>query len=214
MNCHSLNLKSSLPARVSALAGLFICLLALPAQAKATQEQMKFWITDPHTGESVQAVIEVPDKSLWNTKRITDYQDSLYVNAEPPIGVLMIDDVDIEIPIYNGADDLNLNRGVGRIKGMARLNEETGNLGIAGHRDGIFRGLKDIQVGDEIEVQTPEGLETYAVSSITIVPKADISVLSPTEDKTLTLVTCYPFYHVGHAPKRFIVKATHAPPQP
>lgn len=169
---------------------------------------MTFWIEDPYSGKSVQATIDVPDKSLWNAKRVKGYQESLYVNAAAPLGILTIKDVDIEIPIYNGTDDLNLNRGVGRIKGMARMYDETGNLGIAGHRDGIFRGLKDIEVGDEIEVQTPNGLETYAVSSITIVPKNDISVLAATDDKTLTLVTCYPFYHIGNAPKRYIVKAT------
>ena len=99
---------------------------------------------------------------------------------------------------------------MGRIKGTARPNED-GNLGISGHRDGFFRVLKDIQNGDEILLHTPEGVETYSVSSITIVPKDDVSVLDPTEDKTLTVVTCYPFYFVGHAPKRYIVKAHPVP---
>ena len=83
------------------------------------------------------------------------------VNAAPPIGVMKIDDLNIEIPIYNGTEELNLNRGVGRIKGMARMNDESGNLGIAGHRDGIFRPLKDIQLGDDIIVETPLRTETY-----------------------------------------------------
>jgi sortase A len=110
------------------------------------------------------------------------------------------------MPIYNGSEDLNLDRGVGRIKGMAWLGE-TGNLGIAGHRDGVFRGLKDIEKGDEIEVLSVFGVEKYEVSSINIVDISDVSVLEPTPVKTLTLVTCYPFYHVGHAPQRYIVTA-------
>lgn len=208
MNSHQLKFKPGLPVRATALAGLVLGLLTCQVHAQTAQDQMTFWIEDPYSGKSVQATIDVPDKSLWNAKRVKDYQDSLYVNAAAPVGILTIQDVDIEIPIYNGTEDLNLNRGVGRIKGMARMYDESGNLGIAGHRDGIFRGLKDIEVGDEIEVLTPGGLETYAVSSITIVPKNDISVLDPTDDKTLTLVTCYPFYHIGNAPKRYIVKAT------
>jgi LPXTG-site transpeptidase (sortase) family protein len=168
--------------------------------------QVSFWIEDPNTHQSIKAHTDVPDMTLWNAQRIKDYQDSLMVNGEPPIGVMTIGDVNIQIPIYDGSEDLNLNRGVGRIKGMAWL-DETGNLGIAGHRDGIFRALKDIEKGDEIEVLSVYGVENYEVSSITIVDKNDLSVLDPTPDKTLTLVTCYPFYHIGHAPQRYIVTA-------
>jgi LPXTG-site transpeptidase (sortase) family protein len=172
--------------------------------------QTALWIQDPYSGDNVLAHVGEPDKVLWNATRITDYEDSLKVDMAPALGILTIEKLDIQIPIFNGTEDLPLNRGVGRIKGMAKM-DEVGNLGIAGHRDGIFRGLKDIQMGDDIEIQTTRGVENYAVSSITIVPKDDISILSPTEDKTLTLVTCYPFYFVGHAPKRYIVKATAKP---
>lgn len=187
---------------------LSIASIQIQADSSTQEQKMFFWIEDPYTRQSIETSIGVPDKSLWNAKRITEYQDSLMVNADPPIGVMRIEEVAIEIPIYNGTNDLNLNRGIGRIKGMARINDETGNLGIAGHRDGIFRGLKDLQLGDDIVVETTQGAQTYAVSSITIIPKTDVSVLAPTADKTLTLVTCYPFYFVGNAPKRYIVKAT------
>ena len=169
--------------------------------------QTALWIQDPYSGDNVLAHVGEPDKVLWNATRITDYEDSLKVDMAPALGILTIEKLDIQIPIFNGTEDLPLNRGVGRIKGMAKM-DEVGNLGIAGHRDGIFRGLKDIQTGDDIEIQTTRGVENYTVSSITIVPKNDISILAPTEDKTLTLVTCYPFYFVGHAPKRYIVKAS------
>ena len=90
------------------------------------------------------------------------------------------------------------------------VEEEYGgsNLGIAGHRDGFFRPLKDIALGDVMTLQTTRGTESFKVSSIDIVDPSDVSVLAPTETSTITLVTCYPFYYVGHAPKRFIVKAT------
>ncbi len=113
-------------------------------------QQAAFWIEDPHAHKSIKAQTGYPDTSLWNAQRIKDYEDSLLVNGDPPIGVLTIADIKVQIPIYNGSEDLNLDRGVGRIKGMAWLGE-TGNLGIAGHRDGVFRGLKDIQKGAEIE---------------------------------------------------------------
>jgi len=165
------------------------------------------WIQDPYTSDSVLTSVPEPDTSLWNAARITDYEDSLKVNTAPPLGILTISKLNIQVPIYNGTEEFILNRGAGRIKGMAKMDED-GNLGISAHRDGFFRGLKDIEVGDDIQIQTTRGVENYAVSAVNIVPKTDVSVLEPTTEKTLTLVTCYPFYFVGHAPKRYIVTAT------
>ena len=97
--------------------------------------------------------------------------------------------------------------GVGRIEGTASLGEN-GNVGIAGHRDGFFRGLKDIGPGDTIEMVTPKVKETYVVDHVVIVDPSDVSVLRPRLHPSLTLVTCYPFYFVGSAPKRYIVQAS------
>ena len=176
----------------------------IPSQAPGLNP---VWIQDPYTSDNVLTYVSEPDQSLWNAKRITDYEESLKVNAAPPLGIFTIKKLNIQVPIYNGTDEFNLNRGAGRIKGMAKM-DEVGNLGISGHRDGFFRGLKDIQVGDDIEIQTTRGVESYAVTSITIIPKSDISIMAPTTEKTLTIVTCYPFYFVGNAPKRYIVKAS------
>ena len=165
------------------------------------------WIQDPYTSESVLAHVPAPDTSLWNAKRITDYEETLKVKVKPPLGIFTIKKLNIQVPVYNGTSDFYLDRGLGRIKGMAKM-DEVGNLGISGHRDGFFRVLKDIEVGDDIEIQTTRGVKNYEVSSITIIPKSDISPLEPTTDKTLTIVTCYPFYFVGNAPDRYIVKAT------
>jgi sortase A len=148
-----------------------------------------------------------PNQELWADERIREYEESLKVEAGPPLAIMTIDKLDIRVPVFNGTDDLTLNRGVGRIIGTARVGD-VGNLGIAGHRDGFFRGLKDIAVGDHIELKTVHGTVNYEVSSIVIVDPSDVSVLAPTAETTMTLVTCYPFYYVGHAPKRFIVKAT------
>lgn len=178
-----------------------------PAVSSKTEVAVPIWIQDPHTGENVLTYFNEPDQSLWNATRIKDYEESLKVNSAPPLGIFMIEKLNIRVPVYNGSSEYYLNRGVGRIKGMAKM-DEVGNLGLSGHRDGFFRSLKDIELGDEIEIQTTRGVESYEVSSITIIPKSDISILAPTTDKTITIVTCYPFYFVGHAPKRYIVKAT------
>jgi sortase A len=82
-----------------------------------------------------------------------------------------------------------------------------GNVGLAGHRDGFFRGLKDIQPGDEIEVEAIGRIDRYRVERTWIVNPEDVSVLDPTGEPSVTLVTCYPFYFVGSAPQRFIVRA-------
>lgn len=176
----------------------------IEAFQRAVEQRVE--LTDRTTGESLSAMVAAPNQELWAEKRIAEYRESLNVEAEPPLAVMTIDKLGIQVPVYNGADDFNLNRGVARIRGTATI-DEIGNLGIAGHRDGFFRGLKDIDVGDRIVLQTIRGTVNYAVSSITIVDPSDVSVLADTEERTITLVTCYPFYYVGHAPKRYIVKA-------
>jgi sortase A len=178
---------------------------SLVRQAEAKEQHIA--LSSPLPGESIEATVAAPNLELWADQRIRDYQESLQVEADPPLAVMTIAKLDIQVPVYNGTDEFNLTRGVGRIKGTARVGG-AGNLGIAGHRDGFFRGLKDISVGDNIDLLTPAGREIYAVSSVEIVDPADVWVLAPTEEKTITLVTCYPFYYVGHAPKRYIVKAT------
>ena len=146
-----------------------------------------------------------PDYALWSSKRISDYHEGNAQRDDPPLAIMSIASLDLKVPIYNGTDEVNLNRGAGRIKGTAWI-DSPGNLGIAGHRDGFFRVLKDIEVGDSIDMLTHQGNTEFVVSSIVIVDPTDVSVLAPTDDSTITLVTCYPFYFVGHAPKRYIVK--------
>ena len=148
-----------------------------------------------------------PDQTLWSESRKEEFRQARLRSGEQPLAVLTIDHLGITVPVYNGTDEFNLNRGVGRIKGTSWIDSE-GNLGIAGHRDSFFRPLKDIEIGDSIDVQTARGTITYEVSSIEITDPSDVSVLTATQEKTLTLVTCYPFYYVGHAPQRYIVKAT------
>ena len=80
-------------------------------------------------------------------------------------------------------------------------------MGIAGHRDGFFRSLKDAQLGELIEVKTRTGNRTYKITDLAVIEPTETSALMDAYDTSLTLVTCYPFYFVGNAPQRFIVRA-------
>lgn len=147
------------------------------------------------------------DFSLWSEKRIAAYKSLLATKFDKPLAVLSIPRLHLEVPVFDGTDDATLNRGAGRISGTARPGE-SGNVGIAAHRDGFFRGLKDIRVGDQVTLTTPEHSTTYIVDVIDIVTPDNVQVLQPRARPSLTLVTCYPFYFVGDAPRRYIVHAS------
>jgi sortase A len=147
------------------------------------------------------------DTSLWSDKRIRAYNESLRHAFGTPLAVLSIPKIHLEVPVFEGTDDVTLDRGAGRIAGTAHPGQP-GNLGVAGHRDGFFRGLKDVRLGDEIKLALPEGDATYVVDQITIVTPQDVSVLQPRAISSITLVTCFPYYFVGSAPERYIVSAS------
>lgn len=148
-----------------------------------------------------------PDFSLWSNKRIEEYERSIGIYVDTPVAVLRISKVHLEVPVFNGTDDLSLNIGVGHIAGTVPPGEK-GNIGIAGHRDGFFRVLKDIGPGDAIELQGSKRTDTYVVDRIVVVSPDDVSVLRPRSRPSLTLVTCFPFYYIGSAPQRYIVQAS------
>jgi sortase A len=144
---------------------------------------------DARNGEEPQALIRKPS-----------------LHGRTPLGVLEIPGIHLLAPLLEGTDASTLNRGVGRIVGTARPGE-AGNIGIAGHRDSFFRGLKDIKTCHAVVLKTATGIDTYVVDRSEIVSPRDVSVLRTQAAPALTLVTCYPFYFVGKAPKRFVVTA-------
>jgi sortase A len=146
-----------------------------------------------------------PDTSTWSQSRVQAYRASALVAGDPLIGVVAIPDVGLEVPLYSDASELNLNRGAGLIPGMARLGDK-GNVGIAGHRDGYFRLLRNVKVGEIIQVRTAAARYFYQVAALNIVAPTDARLLAPTALPAVTLVTCYPFYFVGNAPQRFVVR--------
>ncbi len=144
--------------------------------------------------------------SMWSAERWRLYQATLGKSGVA-LAVLRIPRLQLEAPVLEGTDEFTLNRGVGIIAGTSHPGQP-GNVSIAGHRDGFFRGLKDISAGDLIELVTTSGTDVYAVDRVRITSPADVGVLLPRTKPSLTLVTCYPFYFVGPAPKRYIVEAS------
>ena len=122
------------------------------------------------------------------------------------MAVLRIPRLRLEVPVLEGTDEWTLDCAIGHIEGTARPEEE-GNVGLAGHRDGFFRVLKDIAEGDVMELALPGRVRRFRVEKVSIVGQDEVQVLAPTTAARLTLVTCYPFYFVGPAPDRFIVRA-------
>jgi sortase A len=130
--------------------------------------------------------------------------------AEGLIGRMTIPRLLLSAVVVEGIDKTTLRRVVGHIPGTA-LPGQAGNVGLAGHRDTLFRPLKDLRIKDEIRLSTLRGDFTYVVQSLRVVEPDNVAVLAPSSENTLTLVTCYPFFFIGAAPKRFIVRARQAP---
>lgn len=151
-----------------------------------------------------------PDLSLWSTVRIKAWEDARLRQAPAALAVLRIPKIRLEVPVLEGTDDWTLNRAVGHIEDTAAPGAN-GNVGIAGHRDGFFRGLKDVGVGDALDLETLTGTQHYLIERIWIVSPEDVDVIGPTPTRAVTLVTCYPFYFVGSAPQRYIVRAVPSP---
>jgi sortase A len=127
--------------------------------------------------------------------------------AEPFKARLTIPRLHLTVMVEDGVGENVLRRAAGHIPHTV-LPGRTGNVGVAAHRDTLFRGLKEIKSKDRIVLSTPTVDYNYEVVSTSIVNPGDVSVLAPSRgQKTLTLVTCYPFEFFGHAPKRFIVRA-------
>jgi sortase A len=123
------------------------------------------------------------------------------------IARLEVPAVKLTTTVLEGTGDGTLRRGSGHIEDTP-FPGRTGNVGIAGHRDTVFRPLRHIRLGDTLNLTTADRVYYYKISKTLIVGPDDVYVLDPTEHPTLTLVTCYPFEFVGHAPRRFIVQAT------
>ena len=181
-------------------AGALLCSLFALAQADSA-------LGSTRALEDFAAGLAVPDQSQWAAGRVRDYEKAKLAPGTP-VAVLKVPSLKLEVPVFETDDELSLNRGTGLVAGMG-TQDQGGNVGIAGHRDGFFRVLKDIKVGDLIEVRTRIKVHRYRVTSIDVVDAADTRLLADTELPSVTLVTCYPFYYIGNAPQRYIVAGSY-----
>ena len=150
----------------------------------------------------------MPDVAAWSPDRVVLHQKArAQLPPDAALGRLDIPSIDLSVIVLAGCDALALNGGVGHIDGTPRPGAP-GNVGIAGHRDSFFRGLERVKEGDVMGLTTPRGIFEYRIDWIKIVDPSDVSVLAGNGTDALTLVTCYPFRYIGHAPKRYIVHGT------
>lgn len=156
------------------------------------------------------AAFNTLEKKIYAQEQHNASLSQAVVKEGDVLGRIEIPRLGMKIAILEGTTSETLRLGVGHIAGTA-LPGETGNIGIAGHRDTYFRALKDIRIHDKIQIQTPTGLSRFEVDSVEIVDPGDIEVLARPAGSAVTLVTCYPFHFIGAAPKRFVVHA-HKPP--
>jgi len=137
-------------------------------------------------------------------------QVSLPIGDGGLVGRIEIGRLGVSVLVMEGTSDATLRRAVGHISSTA-LPGMPGNVGLSAHRDTFFRPLRKIRADDVIKLTTRGGKFDYRVVSTRIVDPTEVSVLDAGEGESLTLVTCYPFYFVGTAPKRFIVRAERIP---
>lgn len=133
------------------------------------------------------------------------YEPHMLLEGEV-VGEIQVPRLDLNVMVVQGDSPASLRRAVGHLSKSA-LPGEWGNVALAGHRDTFFRPLRDIRLGDEIRFTTSVRSFEYVVESIEVVAPTDIRVLEPFTGHDLTLLTCFPFYYVGPAPKRFVVRA-------
>lgn len=147
-----------------------------------------------------------PDRSEWSPARVRGHAESVLTDPSLPVALLRIPRVALEVPVYPDVGERNLNRGAGLVDTGADA-DSNGNIAIAAHRDGYFRVLSRVEVGDVIELESAAQQRRYRIDALSIVEPHDLSPLQDSTGPVLTLITCYPFWFVGNAPQRYIVRA-------
>jgi sortase A len=160
--------------------------------------------------------LDTPSSADPNPRAASPIVPKRVVLDESLIGEIEIPRLGLKAAVVQGDSDRILRRAVGHLPSTA-LPGEIGNVALAGHRDTFFRPLRKIGPGDAIMLKTYDGYFEYRVESVEVVSPNNVAALNPTSARTLTLITCFPFYYIGSAPNRFIVRALqleHSPQQP
>jgi LPXTG-site transpeptidase (sortase) family protein len=153
-----------------------------------------------------EKVYETRENRVFDQERAATVQGQPAIPEGGLVGRLSIPRLRMRAIVREGSNEKTLSVALGHIPGTA-FPGASGNVGVAGHRDRLFRELKHVAVNDQITVETPSAVYNYEVESTRIVKPTDVQVLNASTHPELTLVTCYPFEYVGSAPDRFIVKA-------
>ena len=167
------------------------------------------WVFQQRESRNLQRLLEDRDNANGNALRFkpaTARPEPPAIAAKGLIGRLEIPRLDLSAVVIEGDDSKTLRHAVGHISGTP-LPGQIGNVALTGHRDTFFRPLRNIRPNDIIVLTTLQGEYHYRVVSTRVVSPDNIAVLNASGGETLTLITCYPFYFVGSAPKRFIVRA-------
>jgi sortase A len=179
------------------------------AAAQSERAMLAGLVSDPLAGEGIEPLSPsgAPDPAPVASESAASSPASAAVDSSMlPVALLRIPSIDLEVPVFADTSERNLNRGAGWVEGTAAP-DDNGNMAIAGHRDRHFRPLKDVAVGDVLELESLTGQRSYRITKIFIVEPENVTPLDASDDAVVTLVTCYPFYFIGNAPQRYIVRA-------
>ena len=185
--------------------GVGLLLTGLTCLGAWTWEQLDAQLFQRSAGLRLQA-LQARAASATGRRSATGKPGRTAFLAGEPIGRIEIDRVGLSAIVAEGTDTRTLRRAVGHVLSTP-LPGDDGNVVLAGHRDTFFRPLKSVEEGDRIRVTTPGARVEYEVTSIEVVGPGDVDVMWPTKDRSLTLITCYPFHYIGPAPDRFVVRA-------
>jgi sortase A len=179
---------------------LFICGIALISIGSFNYLKSAYYLSSLFIEQDYKPTVQKKASEAEGNKKIT------FPSFGDKFGEIIIDKASINVPVFHGDREEQLLKGVGHYSG-SRFPGEGGNIVMAGHRNSVFKGLKDVAKGDIITLNTTYGKYEYKISEIKIIKGNDNSIVQPLDSEKLTLYTCYPFNYVGNAPNRYVVIA-------